>query len=144
MKKYPAIAYVWKGANKENEHFLYAGSTNQGLKNRLRSPIKNSSEFKSENDIEILFYKVFEDQEKALQCEAGFIHFLKSLHVYGLIKCLNKNNVKYNYYIEKPKSYEEGIKLCNEELYNHKPLMVKIQTLSESLKQKLKSRIGLT
>lgn len=144
MEEYPAIAYIWQGAKKENEDSFYAGSTSQGLKNRLCSPIRNNYSFQTEEDIKVLFYKVFDNKEEALQCEAGFIHFLKTLHSYGLIKCLNQNNIKYNYYIDKPKPYQEGMELCNEELSTHKPLLSKIRRLKENLREKLKSRIGLT
>ena len=101
MKKV-GIAYIWRGKKeKGTDNHFYAGATHQDLDRRLTFPTQNNELFTNKEDIELIHAEVFSDKEKALQCEAAFIFFLKTLMRYHVIDCVNKNHNKYAYYLTK-------------------------------------------
>lgn len=143
MKKV-GIAYIWRGKKeKGTDNHFYAGATHQDLDRRLTFPTQNNELFTDKEDIELIHAEVFSDKEKALQCEAAFIFFLKTLMRYHVIDCVNKNHNKYAYYLTKPIEYEKGLVLCNKIMGQFKTIVHKIKQMSLTDKEQLKTDIGL-
>jgi len=134
----PTTTYVWK--SKKSDKYFYTGITSRFIEKRLKEPIRDNPHFKSREDIELLFERIFLDKEQALSCEAGFIHYFKVLTKHNLIYCLNKNNNKYNSYITKPAEFTLGLNLCNKIMGQFSYLKRKINI---KLKNQLKIDIGL-